>query len=89
MTKRGMTVSLIVLVGFGASILATAEQQEGKTSGPKVRIGTFDSRAVAFAYFGSEEFNRQLNGLRAKHEKAKAAGKEKRQTKKYEQPENT
>ncbi len=81
MIKSGMAViSLIVLVGFGAYMLAAVKQQEGKTSGPKVRIGTFDSRAVAFAYFGSEEFKRQMNSLRVEHEEAKAAGKEKRVT---------
>ena len=53
-------------------------QSQEKTSVPKVRVGTFDSRALAMAYFGSEAFNRQLNDLRAEHEKAKAAGDAKR-----------
>lgn len=43
-----------------------------------VRVGTFDSRAVAMAYYRSEAFNREAKDLKAAHEKAKAAGDEKR-----------
>lgn len=43
-------------------------------SDSKVRLGTFDSRAVATAYYRSETFSELLADLQAKHEKAKAAG---------------
>ena len=46
--------------------------------GSKLRVGTFDSRTVAGAYYGSEEFDRHLKDLSAEHERAKAAGDEKR-----------
>jgi len=55
-----------------------AGQSEEKTSGENLRVGTFDSRAVAIAHVRSAEFARHLKALRAKYEKAKAAGDEKR-----------
>jgi hypothetical protein len=39
-----------------------------------VRIGTFDSRAVALAYYRSPAVMKELTGMRADLEKAKAAG---------------
>ncbi|MCH7472567.1 hypothetical protein IIA79_06410 [bacterium] len=72
---------MIVLAGLPMyATLGTvrAEQPEEETSGSKLRVGTFDSRAVAMAYFGSEAFNRELNDLRAELEDAKAAGDEQR-----------
>lgn len=72
----------VLLAACGAGPVACttvgAQPSQEKTSGSKVRVGTFDSRAVAMAYFGSEPFNHQLNDLRAEHAKAKAAGDKKR-----------
>ena len=42
------------------------------------RIGVYDSRAVAIAFAGSEAFEKWLTALRAEHDKAKAAGDDKR-----------
>jgi hypothetical protein len=42
-----------------------------------VRIGTFDSRAVALAYYRSPDGMKELMGMRADLEKAKAAGDQK------------
>jgi hypothetical protein len=53
-------------------------QPEGQTSGSQVRIGVFDSRAVAVAYNRSEAFISWLTGIAAETEKAKAAGDENR-----------
>ncbi len=80
MTRSRMTcaVTIAVLAGLAVHMTAGAPQSQEKTSVPKVRVGTFDSRALAMAFFGSEAFNRQLNDLRAEHEKAKAAGDAKR-----------
>jgi len=44
----------------------------------KVRVGTFDSRAIAVAYVRSDTFNSYLKGLQAELEQAKAANDEKR-----------
>lgn len=53
-------------------------QPEGQTSGSQVRVGVFDSRAVAVAYNRSEAFTSWLTGIAAETEKAKAAGDENR-----------
>ena len=80
MTRFRMTcaVAIAVLAGLAAHTRASDQQSQEKGSGSKVRVGTFDSRAVAMAYFGSEAFKRQLNDMRAEYENAKAAGDEKR-----------
>ena len=80
MTGLRMTsaVIIVVLAGLAANTIVEARQSQKKTSGSKVRVGTFDSRALAMAYFATEAFNRQLSGLRAEHEEAKAAEDEKR-----------
>ncbi len=80
MTRSRMTCAVIiaVLAGLAVHMTAGAPQSQETTSVPKVRVGTFDSRALAMAYFGSEAFHRQLNDLRAEHEKAKATGDAKR-----------
>lgn len=50
--------------------------QTGKTGtkSATLRVGTFDSRAVAVAYAGSENFNRRIRGLMDEYKNAKAAG---------------
>jgi len=53
-----------------------AEQAQEETPGSNVRVGTFDSRALAIAYYRSEAFRRQMNEMRTEHEEAKAAGDE-------------
>lgn len=80
MTRFRMTFAVIAvaLAALAAHTTVEARQSQKKTSGSKVRVGTFDSRAVAMAYFATEAFKRQLSGLHAEHEKAKAAGDEKR-----------
>jgi hypothetical protein len=62
------TVVLCLLTG------ATAPAQSQTT---RLRIGVYDSRAVAVAYANSPEFGESLNGMRAEHQKAKAAKDEK------------
>ena len=80
MTKFRMTCVVIVFVLAGLAMYTTvgAQQSQEKISGSKVRVGTFDSRALAMAYYRSEAFLRQINNLRTKYEKAKAAGDEER-----------
>ncbi len=75
---RMLFVLIDVLAALAVYTTVGAQQQEGKISGSTVRIGTFDSRALAMAYYRSEAFNRQMKDLRAEYEKAKAAGDEKR-----------
>ena len=76
MTRFRMTCAVIlaVLAGLAVHPTAGAQQLQEKTSESKVRVGTFDSRALAMAYYRSEAFIRQVNDLRAELEEAKAAG---------------
>ncbi len=66
----------------GANEQVSPAQQKRReatqTPGSTVRVGTFDSRALAMAYYRSEAFNRQLKELKTELEKARAAGDEKR-----------
>ncbi len=80
MTRFRMTCAVIiaVLAGLAVHTTAGAQQLQERTSGSKVRVGTFDSRALAMAHYRSEAFIRQVNDLRAELEEAKAAGDEKR-----------
>jgi len=71
-------VITVVLAGLAMYPAVGAPQSQEKTSGSTSRIGTFDSRALAMAYYRSEEFMRQMVEMRAEYEKAKAAGDEKR-----------
>ena len=68
---------IFVVAGLALYTTGGAQQQEGKLSGSMQRVGTFDSRALAMAYYRSAEFMQYMQELRAEHEKAKAAGDEK------------
>ncbi len=49
-----------------------------KASAEKVRVGTYDSRAVVIAFAGTETFSNQQKILHAEYDKARAAGDKKR-----------
>lgn len=73
--KRSITVlALAALLVLAMYTTVEAEQSQEKTSGSNVHVGTFDSRALAIAYYRSEAFRRQIDEMRAEHEAAKAAG---------------
>ncbi len=80
MARFKITCAVItaVLAGLAAYTTVGAEQPNKKDSGAKLRVGTFDSRAVAIAHVRSEAFARHLKKIRAEYKKAKAAGDEKR-----------
>jgi hypothetical protein len=64
---------LSALLAFGAcTVLGAGRASEGAPNDKKVRIGTYDSRAIAIAYAHSR-FN-PVGGKWAAYEKAKAAG---------------
>lgn len=74
MKRKVVWVSLIVVsLAFAASGIAGA----GEARVP-LRIGTFDSRAVALAFWRGEEGMEILNGLHEEMAKAKEKGDEKR-----------
>jgi hypothetical protein len=79
MNLRKTTFVLAALAGAlttGAAILAGAPAQKAQRAG--LRVGTFDSQAVAVAFAASEIFGRQLRQLKEEYHKAKAAGDEER-----------
>jgi len=67
-----------ILLSIGASsfiaALCAANLQAAETNSAPARIGTYDSRAVAFAWFWSDKQQGQLNGLMQKARDAKSAG---------------
>jgi hypothetical protein len=72
-TKVILSVSL-TLGCLAAAWLAAGERPYANLQRARVRVGTFDSRAVAIAYGNSEVFRRELGKLMEEHKKAKAAG---------------
>jgi hypothetical protein len=71
------TLVLAALAGIlaaGTPLLAGAPAEKAERA--KLRVGTFDSRAVVIAFAASETFDRQIKRLQQEREKAKAAGDE-------------
>jgi hypothetical protein len=78
--RTAKTVAAFVLA-IGICVAYTMVRAEGPATNPKkanLRIGTFDSRAIAIAYGNSEEFNQSIKKLMEEHKKAKAEGNEKK-----------
>ena len=76
-TSRGRVVALLCVAVLGGSMLAAAGPgQEEKRS--RLRVGVFDSRAVAIAWLRSETYEASLREKSAEFEKAKEAGDETR-----------
>lgn len=77
MTRTRITNSALVAAVAILTIhtAAPGNANDDPTSDAKVRLGAFDSRAVATAYYRSETFAELLADLHAKRDKAKAAGK--------------
>jgi hypothetical protein len=61
-------VAIVGAAMFGSRPTATAAEKE------KMRVGTFDSRAIAAAYAASDFNNAYVKRLKQEHDKAKAAG---------------
>jgi len=60
-----------LLFGLASGALACAQQI---APAPTVRLGLYDSRAVAIAYAGSPHLAKTMQELKARHRKAKEAG---------------
>ena len=76
-----MVHKIMCLVAVGlvfAAVTGTAEESGTKTSDAKMRIGTYDSRAIAVAFAGSEAFSEWMANLKTESNKAKAEGNQKR-----------
>lgn len=70
-----LRVSYVALfVCLLANFVATADATVTCPEDKKVRVGVFDSRAIAVAYYRSSDFNTIMKKLYAEHKKAKASG---------------
>jgi hypothetical protein len=80
MTRLG-TICCAIAFMFAvlpACSTAAAQASQETSVGSKMRVGTFDSRAVAIAYGRSEAFGRAVKSAKEEYEKAKSEGNEKR-----------
>ena len=75
-----MAYITITAVLFGVAVLPATEAQQAQEKAPaaKVRVGTFDSRAIALVYYRSDATDPHSEELKARYEKAKAARDEER-----------
>ncbi len=71
MVERAGVILLVLGLLLGTACVMTAE--EPPLAAP-VRVGTFDSRAVAIAYSHSDLNKRELEAVTAEYERAKAEG---------------
>ena len=79
MTGFRLTTGVMALfAGLVAGRTAVAQESQAGTTGEGVRIGTFDSRALAMAYYRSEPFRRHMTDLHRQLDEAKANGDDER-----------
>jgi hypothetical protein len=78
--KTGKTIAALGLMLTTCLVysLLRADDQAAKPQKAKLRVGTYDSRAIVIAYAHSTEFNQQIKKLKADRDKAKADGNEKK-----------
>jgi hypothetical protein len=67
-------VSLIAVIPVSLAASGCASKPAEPAKSPTEKIGVYDSRAVAIAWVGTEEFKQSLNALKKESEQAKAAG---------------
>ena len=75
-----MVHKIMRLVAVGlvlATVTGMAKESGTKTSDAKMRVGTYDSRAIAVAFVGSEAFSKWMANLKTESDKAKAEGNQK------------
>jgi hypothetical protein len=65
---------LLTMLLVPALVLCTC----GTTQSAKVRIGTYDSRAIVIAWAGTQSFNEWMGALQSELNKAQAAGDQKK-----------
>jgi len=66
---KTLVISSLVSILFLVAGITFSQQESGK-----LRIGTFDSRCVALAYGRSPEFMKEVDSIKAAHNKAKEEG---------------
>jgi Skp family chaperone for outer membrane proteins len=71
-------VTLAAILGAAAVAFACTGAAVSQPKTAALRIGTFDSRAIALAFWHSEEGEKRIKGIFEEHKKAKDANDEKR-----------
>lgn len=70
-----LAMRVVVFVAlFATASIGLAQQSSGTSTERAVRIGVYDSRAVAIAYAGSSFQQQKMTALKAAHQRAKDAG---------------
>ncbi|TFG65900.1 MAG: tetratricopeptide repeat protein [Gemmatimonadales bacterium] len=73
---RSAFLKFLTISFFLITVVVSAGYAQEPSSSSADRIGTFDSRAVAIAYYRSTEFQDSVGDLRTELEEAKASGDE-------------
>ena len=79
--KTVKTILVLVLAIAGSYLICSmvrADDPVAKAKKANLRVGTFDSRAIAIAFGNTEEFQKSIMKLKEEHNKAKAEGNEKK-----------
>ena len=74
--KKTMVNLMLVIVAATSNVFAMAKPV--KENSLELRVGVFDSRAVAGAWYRSKAHMKKINEMKAEHKKAEAAGDTKR-----------
>ena len=77
MKKYLLIIPLVILLCFTFSCQKGEEVVKEVPAEEKLRVGTFDSRAIAAAYGRSGELMQYIDSLKEKHKKAKEEGDDK------------
>jgi hypothetical protein len=78
MLTRAFLRIVLLVSGFALAASSAGPAVLAAPAPAAVRIGTFDSRAVALAYYRSPSVMKELAAMRAELDKAKAAGDQKK-----------
>ena len=70
--------SKLAMAAMVAAVVSCAGPPAAAQDAKPLRIGVFDSRAVALAYGNSDEFQRMIQGMHADYDIAKAANNDSR-----------
>lgn len=74
MRVAGVVFVMSLALAAAATQVATGASQQPRQEAAAMRVGAFDSRAVAVAYARSEAFRRGLTAMRAEYDAAKETG---------------
>jgi Skp family chaperone for outer membrane proteins len=77
-TTKSVLALVLVIGSCVIYSMVQAENPESKTTKTKLRVGTFDSRAIAMAYVNTDDFKQALHKLKDEYKKAMADGDEKK-----------